>query len=575
MSCGASNCESSLVSEEEHAAHLDWEFSVLNQIGLAALDESGRHPELEVEVSGELFGKRFDLKCRLPRASPTGELNGVLFGTRGSERVHIHAFRPLLSPNGMGRSSTLSEDHRQALLALIAAAPADRDLCGLEPVGWFRAHPNIKLSLSRRDLEVFHYFFNEPWQVALLLRPARSAPASAKLFLREPDGSFHPERGFREFTIPVPPDSSMSCVEREPPPSQLPNAAPAPLIPAMQRLHPGTSRMPVWPPLLIFGLLVSSAFGIVYWWSGLSEQVPLRAPLKTLPAANTEADRHRQLDEQVNALWQQWNEKAPGEKTQVAVLPHESGAQPTGMRPEEALSVPPKSPRAPVTVRVKRARPAPASSQRASSRRSFLTASPPRKPPTAPQPRPVALAHELVETPAAVSTPSQKKEPAPPLVARETSPAVPAQVQPVSSASPDVGTPAAPPPRTSAATAGRLIWTGKLRKNETLIISGTKASTGSLTGELPGKPLRFTIWPGDLTDRGILLYASSMSGAGSVTESPGPQNGWNKTVYQLNPRRAADIAVVEPPCPGNDWKRLVLRSRRSGLSIIVAEWAAH
>jgi len=120
---------------------------------------------------------------------------------------------------------------------------------------------------------------------------------------------------------------------------------------------------------------------------------------------------------------------------------------------------------------------------------------------------------------------------------------------------------------------GRLIWTGRLQKNGTLIIDGGAASIGSTTGELPGKPVKVTVWPGDLSDDGIVLYASQMPGGAGTLESPGPQNGWNKTVYQQNPHRAGEIAVVEAPGPGNGWKRLVLRSRSQKPSVILVEWS--
>jgi phosphatidylserine decarboxylase len=128
------------------------------------------------------------------------------------------------------------------------------------------------------------------------------------------------------------------------------------------------------------------------------------------------------------------------------------------------------------------------------------------------------------------------------------------------------------PAATVAPASGRLIWTGHLQKNQTLIIDGASASTGSFTGELPGKPIQLKIWPGDLANDGIVMYTANSQGASAVYEPPGRQNGWNKTLYTLNPRRAAEILLVEPPGPQNGWKRLVLRSKSPKASVILVEW---
>ena len=68
------------------------------------------------------------------------------------------------------------------------------------------------------------------------------------------------------------------------------------------------------------------------------------------------------------------------------------------------------------------------------------------------------------------------------------------------------------------------------------------------------------------------MYTPNAQGASAMYESPGPQNGWNKTLYTLNARRAAEILLVEPPGPQNAWKRLVLRSKSQKASVIMVEW---
>jgi len=151
-------------------------------------------------------------------------------------------------------------------------------------------------------------------------------------------------------------------------------------------------------------------------------------------------------------------------------------------------------------------------------------------------------------------------------------PAPPVQPPPVPEAAKNPAP--ASPDATVAPTSGRLIWTGHLQKNQTLTIDGTSASTGSFTGELPGKPIHLKILPGDIAADGIVMYTSIPKGASAVYESPGPQNGWNRTLYTLNPRRAAEILLVEPPGPQNGWKRMMLRSKSQKASVILVEWTA-
>jgi hypothetical protein len=125
----------------------------------------------------------------------------------------------------------------------------------------------------------------------------------------------------------------------------------------------------------------------------------------------------------------------------------------------------------------------------------------------------------------------------------------------------------------TAPAAGRLLWIGRLQKNQTLTINGRNCSTGTLIGELPLRPVKFSVSPGDLSSDGIVLYTSNLQYANSVVEPASAQNGWNKTVYTWNPRFANDIAIQESPASQNDWSRIVLRSKNPKLSVIVIDWA--
>ncbi len=92
-------------------------------------------------------------------------------------------------------------------------------------------------------------------------------------------------------------------------------------------------------------------------------------------------------------------------------------------------------------------------------------------------------------------------------------------------------------------------------------------------GELPGKPLKFSISPGDLSSDGIVLYTANPQYANSVIESPGAQNGWNKTIYTWNPKYANDVTVREAPSAQNRWNNMILHSKNPKISVVVIDWS--
>ena len=123
-----------------------------------------------------------------------------------------------------------------------------------------------------------------------------------------------------------------------------------------------------------------------------------------------------------------------------------------------------------------------------------------------------------------------------------------------------------PPPLS----AGRLIWTGALRKNALLSFSPAGASSGILNGRLPGAPVKISVQPAELVDGGIEVYSKNRERS-ATSELPSAWNGWNVVVHDWDPRRA-DVNVVEAPSPANDWKSLVLRNGNRNVSVPVVEW---
>jgi hypothetical protein len=121
------------------------------------------------------------------------------------------------------------------------------------------------------------------------------------------------------------------------------------------------------------------------------------------------------------------------------------------------------------------------------------------------------------------------------------------------------------------ATVGRLIWTGQLRNGAVLFIDGQDPSGGNLNAALPGRPVHVSVYPGELTPSGLVLYTSEADKAGR-TERPARQNGWNHTIYRFDPRRVTELAILEQPTAQNGWKRLVVRAGGRPVSVLAVDW---
>jgi hypothetical protein len=117
-----------------------------------------------------------------------------------------------------------------------------------------------------------------------------------------------------------------------------------------------------------------------------------------------------------------------------------------------------------------------------------------------------------------------------------------------------------------------LIWTGHLSKNGILTIVGNHASTGVLTGAIPGHRVRISVYPAKLTNDGLSVYSSSQRYPPGHAEAPSIHNGWNKASYFRDPRLAGALKALEEPNSNNGWKKLVLRNDGVNLSILLIEW---
>lgn len=104
------------------------------------------------------------------------------------------------------------------------------------------------------------------------------------------------------------------------------------------------------------------------------------------------------------------------------------------------------------------------------------------------------------------------------------------------------------------------------------MLNGDRASTGTLTGALPGHPVRIQVYPADSDGRTATLYSADPKYVHKLIESAGPQTGNKKIVYTWDPLRAKAVKVLEPPASQNGWTHLVIHADRS-VTWLVVEWS--
>jgi proteasome lid subunit RPN8/RPN11 len=546
------------------------------------------------------------------------EVYGILFGTHQGDEIRIAEFQVIAFQSAMASATPLSEEERKAFAVALETAARQSNPARLEPVGWFRAHPHSELSLTERDLEIVSTFFPHPHQVVMIVRPSDSLQSLVRFFCRESDGVLTAESPFCEFNVAPTFDGPPPVDVREErealpaaPPSRMQAAAPPAVsqaetealntAPAESPEAPGAPQRPInlaWPLALatVIGTLVAW-----YWLTLPPERLALHVfdtggQLRIMwdPVANGKAGNLEIMDggarysitldgdqlrsgtftyarhsESVNV--RMWASR-PGTGTLVEAasfrgkndVPAELNPPPTGSASRDApktleadkpaelvLSVPVIMPRA---VRPKFSAPA-------------ARARPPVKqaPELAPPP--------MIAQSAPASVPAPVKTLSPPVEKPEPPAPQPTAVVPAQTAASKPVAAAAPPHTAQTPASGRVIWIGRLQKNQEFWISGRSCSTGTLIGELPGKPVKFSVSPGDLASDGMVLYTANAQYANSVIESPGAQNGWNKTTYTWNPKYANDVTVIEAPAAQNQWSRMMLRSKNPKISVVVIDWA--
>jgi proteasome lid subunit RPN8/RPN11 len=138
----------------------------------------------------------------LPRGG--AEIGGILFGTNEGDEVRILASRPMECEHARGPTFVLSDKDRDRLRTQLAESGLDSGLHGLKVVGWYHSHTRSEIFLSELDLEIYREFFPEPWQVALVVRPAGLKPTRAGFFFRDRDGLIRNTASLHEFILVSP-----------------------------------------------------------------------------------------------------------------------------------------------------------------------------------------------------------------------------------------------------------------------------------------------------------------------------------------------------------------------------------
>ncbi|HLK49411.1 MAG TPA: hypothetical protein VKT49_14820 [Bryobacteraceae bacterium] len=533
-------------------------------------------------------------------AAQEHDVTGILLGTKDELRVRILAFRRLVPRRIFGRSATLSDGDRDAVARLIARPPAEGELYGLEPVGWFRAEPRRSLVLSDLELELLNTFFTEPGQVGMVLRAASFGPTRARFYVREPDG--FAVQMYRELIVPAVAERPMLVVEGGGPQRERPAAAPG-QVPLRERpaaapgqvpprefrgvdhvndripdqllpeqfqdqipdyLRDRTEAMPAEPPRVAGWIwraassLAITVFVVGYWWISYSRQQAERQALKRAPDIVAEADR-QQLPPALPDLAEL---RRPGAERSVDADIRTEPPIPdieTTRIPEKDLDTKIPERNADTSAPEKAQQRPNAAEKPAQSER----AAPPSR-----SLRPLRLP--------ALSRRSIKiaELAAPPQLAREGSPLPPLPLPQAITVVPPTKAVAPKSAVAAGPSSGSLIWTGRAAKNATLTIDGNRASFGALTGGLPGRPVQIHVYPGDLADDEILVFTADSQDARLGWDAAGPQDGWNRVVYEFNPRNARAVEVEEAPGPYNGWKRLVIRCNNPKISVIYVKWSA-
>ena len=543
------------------------------------------------------------------------ETGGILLGRRTDRSMEIVGALPVECEHKLGPLFILSAADEKAL---DSALTSDR-LGSFQPVGLYVSHARRGFSVAETDAKILDRLSPGPWQLVLIVMPARLGPCRAGFFIR----------GSVERAFVCAHEVALSPHERLSEPVAATLASPAPIAPtplaAVVRVSPLLRKVmvPTRAPVITlrrFYSLLTHEYGRLRFrdWSLTASLALLflcvvlgglwlrarTVSSPTVPLHVSDLGRNLRVE---------WDPAQKQVRTASAATLeiHDGGRSPimipitrSGLNNGSLVYVPQSGN---VEVRLKLMRGSKITSESviyfinpsrvtAALAPALITA-----PAITTAPAAIVRAPLPAPIPAAEAAPpriraADREKPAPKLFQMpESRPPAPI-AQPANINMPDlpdfriaqVSAPTLPVANGPSLTAllvspahmagppqlrsGRLIWTGSLRKNGSLTITPSGASSGVLSGHLPGVPVNVSLLPAELVDGGIAVYSKDAERSGA-SEPPSAWNGWNVTVlHDWDPKRIAEVNIAEFPGPSNNWKRLVVRGGNRNVSVFVVNW---
>jgi len=570
------------------------------------------------------------------------EIGGMLLGKRTDRSMEIVGAVPIECEHKLGPLFILSAADEKALDAVLAS-----DKLGtLQPVGLYVSHSRRGFAVAETEALLLDRLPAGPWQLVLVVMPAKFGPARAGFFIRGAvDRSFvcaHEfllspveHHGVEPAAAPAPAPIAPNAVKPVPVDGHAPVLRRLNSFVAQVKTHWRLSQWNMAVSLILLLLFVSAGALFVRGRSVASTSIPMHVsdlgsnlriewdpvqkavqsasraileirdgerPPVDIPVTRNELDNGSVLyvphsDNIEVRLKLMRGSDLSSESVLYFINPQRrADASPTALVSAQPLSTPPVAhplvvPPA-VAAPLVAAKVSPVASPPVVTLPLARPAAAVQTPPSVPDIRPEQPVQQVVEKrPKRDAEKPAKTFQLPVIQARN----VTARITPMNLPDlPDIRTSATPTPVASGSPlaaileaparlagprlagppqlrAGRLIWTGSLHKNAELSITPSGASVGVLSGALPGVPVKVSLQPAELLDGGIAVYSKDPDRPGA-SQPPSAWNGWNVVVQDWDPKRVAEVSVVEPPGPGNNWKRLVLRNGNRNVSVFVVNW---
>jgi proteasome lid subunit RPN8/RPN11 len=556
------------------------------------------------------------------------EVGGLLFGTRDRSGVSIVAARSIPCEYTFGPSFSLSGEEHDALSEVLRNYRSDPALKELVPVGWYHSHTRSELALSDADLHLHNRHFSEPWQIALLLKPAIASPTRLAIFIKSERGDLVPKPALVVEIEDGSIEEVPAHVLTEPNGSTAGTrdmngeaSLPAWLQEPNRAASPGANKKAAGFAAFAIGLAALLALvsayavgemapgdspGVTYWqrvrsyWgsflapplphsaglqvNGLGDELTIRwnpavEPLQTAQSAaltiwdgDKKSEKSLERDDVLRGSTTYTRHSDNVTFRLAASTPNGTSLTETarfvGRPPSSHLLDSPHEALLGEVLRQEREQLEFEIRLQANENRAL-------------EQRLLSLEEMAKAEPA--PAPFEPEESLPELEARQPV-AAPAPSAPVlleqrpdavlsGSASNSGAALAQSASAYSGPASGVLIWTGVLGNGSVLAVHGNQASTGTVTGQLPGTPVRMTVYPAELSSNGLTVFTSDEkhSGAG-ISEPPKAQNGWTQTTYLYAPDRVQTVEVLQRPSQENNWAFVAVRARGQSISTVVFTW---